>query len=442
MSETQKIVAHFHEWLSAIGLIFIKIWELPVATVFTTHSTLLGRYLSSDGVLVHRHVKMIKDPHQEAENRGILHRHRIEFVATQWADVFTTVSNVTAKETKYLLHRRPDVITQNGLHIESPTEEEADQSKVASNRNKIEEFLWTHFYGHVFFERDNTLVMFSAGRYEYRNKGVDLIIESLIRLNHLLSNTDITVYFFFIYPTKTFDLNAETLRRVFDVGRLKREMKKVAEASGESFNDVDHPWLDGEPIPAGLEETFLYARQLSLPPVTTHNILFWESDLITYHLRRAELLNSKHDRVKVIFYPRFLTEDGPLLGMTYNDFVRASDLGVFPSLYESWGGTPAECIYQGTPTVTTNLAGFGRYTIDVARHASENGVHVIDREKKTEEEQIQELTDTMYRFTQMSREERQMQRERAKRLAKTLLDWRKVSWQYQTARKMALDRIN
>lgn len=48
--EPPHIVAHFHEWLAGLGLVLCRHRHLPVATIFTTHATLLGRYLCAGNV--------------------------------------------------------------------------------------------------------------------------------------------------------------------------------------------------------------------------------------------------------------------------------------------------------------------------------------------------------------------------------------------------------
>lgn len=45
-----NVIAHFHEWQAGAGLILIRSRKIPVATVFTTHATLLGRYLCAGNV--------------------------------------------------------------------------------------------------------------------------------------------------------------------------------------------------------------------------------------------------------------------------------------------------------------------------------------------------------------------------------------------------------
>ena len=63
-------------------------------------------------------------------------------------------------------------------------------------------------------------------------------------------------------------------------------------------------------------------------------------------------------KLQVIFHPEFLNSTNPLFGLDYQEFVRGCHLGVFPSYYEPWGYTPAECTIMGIPSVTTNLSGW------------------------------------------------------------------------------------
>lgn len=88
----------------------------------------------------------------------------------------------------------------------------------------------------------------------------------------------------------------------------------------------------------------IYAlKRNSLPPVTTHNMQDDSADPILGQIRRVQLYNQHHDRVKIVFHPDFLNANNPILGLDYEEFVRGCHMGVFPSYYEPWGYTPAEC---------------------------------------------------------------------------------------------------
>jgi len=157
------------------------------------------------------------------------------------------------------------------------------------------------------------------------------------------------------------------------------------------------------------------------------------------HIRRVQLFNSPSDRVKIIFHPEFLNQNNPLIGMDYEEFVRGCHLGVFPSYYEPWGYTPAECTVMGVPSITTNLSGFGCFMEEMITHPNDYGIYIVDRRMRGIEESVQQLTDYMFDFSQKSRRQRINQRNRTERLS-DLLDWKRMGIEYQKARWVAVRR--
>ena len=139
-------------------------------------------------------------------------RYCIERAGAHLSHVFTTVSDITGKESEFLIKRKPDMITPNGLNVRRDLHE--FQNLHASCKEKINQFVRGHFYGHFDFELDKTLYMFTAGRYEFSNKGADIFIESLARLNHMLkeAKSDKTVVAFLIFPAPTNSFNVDSLR--------------------------------------------------------------------------------------------------------------------------------------------------------------------------------------------------------------------------------------
>lgn len=140
-----------------------------------------------------------------------------------------------------------------------------------------------------------------------------------------------------------------------------------------------------------LDKHFRFQRS-SLPPICTHNVCDDVTDPILNALRRCQLFNSRHDRVKVIFHPEFLRSTSPLLPMDYEEFVRGCHLGVFPSYYEPWGYTPAECTVMGVPNISTNLSGFGCFMEEHVHEPQTYGIYVVDRRFKSTEESCQQLS--------------------------------------------------
>jgi len=180
-------------------------------------------------------------------------------------------------------------------------------------------------------------------------------------------------------------------------------------------------------------------KRESLPPIVTHNMVDGGADLVLNELRRLRLFNSSSDRVKVVFHPEFLSSNNPVLGMDYEDFVRGCHLGVFPSYYEPWGYTPAECTLMGVPSVTTNLSGFGCYIEENVDNPSDYGIYIVDRRMKSVEESVQQLTDYFIQFCQKTQRQRINLRNRTERLS-DLLDWKRIGLEYRKARQLALYR--
>ncbi|XP_072157939.1 glycogen [starch] synthase-like [Bemisia tabaci] len=182
----------------------------------------------------------------------------------------------------------------------------------------------------------------------------------------------------------------------------------------------------------------LFALQRhSLPPVTTHNVVDDWNDPVLTSLRRCYLFNSPDDRVKVIFHPEFLSSTNPLFGLDYEEFVRGCHLGVFPSYYEPWGYTPAECTVMGIPSITTNLSGFGCFMQEQIADPQSYGIYVVDRRYIGLEDSVRQLAQFMYDFTRLNRRQRIIQRNRTERLS-DLLDWRNLGSYYMEARNKAL----
>ncbi|TPP56975.1 Glycogen [starch] synthase muscle [Fasciola gigantica] len=441
------IIAHFHEWLTSVGLIFTRTRHLDVATVFTTHATLLGRYLCASSADLYNNLSKF-DLDKEAGDRNIYHRYCLERAAVHCAHVFTTVSKITGLESKYLLRREPDVITPNGLNVIKFAALHEFQNRHALAKEKLNQFIQGHFYGHYDFDLDKTLYFFIAGRYEFQNKGADVFIESLARLNHQLkqANSDITVVAFLIFPAHTNSFNVDSFRAQAIVKQLRETVNSIQSDMGHRLFEV---CLRGR-IPQGsdlltqediyrLKRCIYAAQRNNLPPICTHNVVQDNIDLVLCNLRRCKLFNDRHDRVKVIFHPEFLSSTNPLLPMDYEEFVRGCHLGVFPSYYEPWGYTPAECTVMGIPSVSTNLSGFGCFMEEHVEDPKSYGIYVIDRRFQNCEDSIQQLTKYLYEFCQYSRRQRIVLRNRTERLSE-LLDWKNLCSYYRRARVMALHK--
>lgn len=348
-----------------------------MTTIFTTHATLLGRYLCAGSVDFYNNLQHFDVDH-EAGKRGIYHRYCIERAAAHCSDVFTTVSHITAYESEHLLKRKPDGVTPNGLNVKKFSAMHEFQNLHSLAKNKINEFCRGHFYGHFDFDLDNTLYFFTAGRYEFRNKGLDMFIESLARklcsiapllyshalmvpllmffartgLNHRLkeAGSKMTVVAFLITPAPTNSYTVEALKgqavtkslndTVLEVqARMGRRIFEwTTRYTGEAGTELPDLSKLLSPEDQILLKRRVYAlRRNALPPVVTHNMTDDHNDPILNQIRRVQLFNRSADRVKIIYHPEFLNANNPILGMDYEEFVRGCHLGVFPSYYEPWG---------------------------------------------------------------------------------------------------------
>ncbi|KAI2665402.1 glycogen [starch] liver [Labeo rohita] len=447
LQDKPNVVAHFHEWQAGTGLVLSRSRKIPMATIFTTHATLLGRYLCAGNADFYNNLDKFNID-QEAGERQIYHRYCLERAAVHCAHVFTTVSQITAVEANHMLHRQPDVVTPNGLNVRKFSAMHEFQNLHSMNKGKIQEFVRGHFYGHLDFNLEKTLFFFIAGRYEFSNKGADLFLESLSRLNYLLRvhKSDVTVVVFFIMPAKTNNFNVESLKGQ----AVRKQLWDTAQSVKEKFGKKLYESLLRGEIPDmskildrddfTIMKRAIYATQRhSLPPVTTHNMLDDSADPILSNIRRIGLFNARNDRVKIVFHPEFLSSTSPLLPMDYEEFVRGCHLGVFPSYYEPWGYTPGECTVMGIPSVTTNLSGFGCFMEEHVSEPSEYGIYIVDRRFRSADESCNQLTQFMFSFCQKSRRQRIIQRNRTERLS-DLLDWRYLGRFYMYARHLALSR--
>jgi len=414
--------------------------------VFTTHATILGRTLASNNVNLYKYLKDI-NPDQEAVNFGIEAKFGIEKQTALNADIFTTVSEITGIEAEHFLGRKPDILLPNGLDMEKfPTFEEASiQHRLM--RNKIQQFLLYYFFPYYEFDLSNTLIYFIAGRYEFRDKGVDIFINSLAKLNEKLKQTKSkkTIVAFFWIPA---DVQAIDPHLLQNRGRFDDIKKALDDEKGNInskllFNLIADKEITKETI---FSKNFSDSNKRRLrkfkkngkPEVITH-ALHYKDDKILRSLYSAGLDNAKDDPVKVVFYPIYLTGSDGLLDLTYYEAMQGSHLGVFPSFYEPWGYTPLEAAALGVSSVTTDLAGFGRYICKECANKRMPGVVVLKRETKTDSEITEDLANFMFSFANFTRHERVKNKLMAKSIA-AKADWKNLIKEYLRAHKEALKK--
>lgn len=345
------------------------------------------------------------DAATKATKSPVYHRHVIERLAAQSASVLTTVSKMTSLECEHLLGRQADVVLPNGMD-DASVSVAGEASSVALQyyaKAKIRDFLHGHFYGQLdTFNADSALYFFLAGRYEYVNKGVDVYIDALARLNKMLKadgDKAPLVVAFIIMSAGVESISTEALHRQATVKMIEEAVYELERSIKRKLRDRALVWKKGCELPtekdllteadhAVLRRTLYGIQTHDLPPLATHNIFDKRGDPIIKHLDRINLYNRAEDKVKIVFYLEFLSPSSSVFPIDYDSFVRGAHLGVFPSNYEPWGYTPAECLVKGVPAVTSNISGFGDYIERLLKDvsAAEYGLYIVNRRAKTYKE--------------------------------------------------------
>jgi len=441
----RPVIAHFHEWMGGSAIPEIRRANIPLSIVFTTHATLLGRYLAMNDPWFYDHVPFV-DWLADARRFNIEAQVRLERAAAHGSHVFSTVSDITGFECEHLLGRKPDVLVPNGLNIERFVALHEFQNLHRVYKEKINEFVVAHFFPSYSFDLDRTLYFFTSGRFEYRNKGFDLTIESLARLNHRmkLAGTNQTVVFFVITRQPIRSINAEALRRRAMMQEMQDDCRQIANkiserlfvsASMGKFPNMDS--LVDDYWRLRLRRLMHVWKSKSMPTIVTHDLVDDSQDEVLNKLRSCALFNQPGDPVKVVYHPDFVTTNDPLFGMDYDQFVRGCHLGIFPSSYEPWGYAPLECAALGLPSVTSNLSGFGTYLEQNIPNHEQDGLHVLNRRYSSFDVSANALTDHLFNFMQLDRRERINQRNRVQ-IASEHFDWHNLGRYYAQAYEQVL----
>ncbi|TVY93331.1 Glycogen [starch] synthase [Lachnellula willkommii] len=316
----------------------------------------------------------------------------------------------------------PDGVLPNGLNVTKFSAMHEFQNLHQQSKEKIHDFVRGHFYGHNDFDPENTLYLFTAGRYEYRNKGVDMFIEALARLNHRLkaAGSKMTIVAFIIMPAQTQSLTVEALKGQAVIKSLRDTVDIIEQGVGKKIFERALKWHEGDALPdekdlITSQDKILLRRRLfamkrhGLPPIVTHNMANDAEDPILNQIRRVQLFNHPSDRVKIVFHPEFLNSANPVLSMDYDEFVRGTHLG------------------------------FGCYMEELIENSTDYGIYIVDRRMKGVDDSVNQLTSFMYDFAGKSRRQRINQRNRTERLS-DLLDWKRMGMEYVKARQLALRR--
>ena len=440
-----KIIAHFHEWLSGVALLYLKLQNSHIKTVFTTHATMLGRTLAGNGFDLYGQLGRF-DPMQKAKEFNILAKHTTEVACAQKTDIFTTVSEITSIEAEKILGRKAEVLVLNGIDVEKfPTIEETSIKHVTC-KGVIKEFLTYHFFPYYTFDLKNTLIFFFASRYEFSNKGMDILVKALGILNQRLKqeNNPRTVAVFFWVPMRTFGVKVELLenknyyrhiRSLVDTKSNQILQQIVTDfisrklTADESFFEKD--------FMRELRTNILSFQRTGNPTILTHNIEKEDDDPLIKGLAAEGLDNKSDDHVKVLVYPVYLSGNDGLLNLSAYDAMAGCHLGLFPSYYEPWGYTPLEAAAMGIASLTSDLSGFGRF-IENKLLKEHSGLYILKRYARTNEQQIQDLADIMYKYIMLDHAERVQNKINAKYLS-NLADWKHFVKFYIVAHNRSLE---
>ena len=444
-----QLIAHFHEWMASLPILDIRREGMPVKTVFTTHATQLGRHLAINSPFFYAHLPFF-NWQEEAKKFGVETEAAIEYKSAQSCDFFTTVSEVTARECKHLLKRKPDAVLPNGLNIHRYETDHEVQNLHTQFKESIHQFVTAHFFHSYTFNLDKTIYFFTSGRFEYKNKGFDLTLEALVHLNEQLKKeqADVTVVMFFVSRRDFYSLMPEVLHSKAMMEEIRQTCDAILQQVGkhlfhESTIREDHRLPDlnefvDEYWKLRYRRTIQSWKTDKLPLVVTHRLVDEEHDEILQFLKSRRFLNAPSDKVKIVYHPDFISFTNPLFGMEYLQFIRGCNLGIFPSYYEPWGYTPLECMASGIPSVTSDLSGFGDYLLRHIPDHDKNGMYVVERGKRTFDWSARQLASFLYRFLTQSRRERILQRSNVESFS-AVFDWENLLKHYHAVYERAVE---
>ncbi len=400
--ESYNIVAHFNEWMLGAGALYIKKFVPKIATIFTTHATSIGRSIAGNNLPLYGHLHEYNGD-QMARQLNMSAKHSIEKKAALNVDCFTTVSDITAEECAQFFQRRPDVVTPNGFE-KNFIPKGNNYIRKHKNARKVLLKVAEKTLGHS-VHRDALLVGIS-GRYEYKNKGIDLFIDSL---KHLQSMKELT-------------------RDVIGFIMVPAWIKGPRKDLQALINDISK---NGKPA-----KTDKYTNEC---PFVTHELMDPQHDNVINHIKHAGLCNEPKDRVKIIFVPSYLNGDDGIFNLDYYDLLIGLDISVFPSYYEPWGYTPHESVAFSIPTITTTLSGFGVWAKKKGDHEPNlsDGVEVIYRDDYNYKEVYEEIASVIYDYTIKSNEQILMLKDSAAELSNKA-DWAHFIKYYREAYGKAL----
>lgn len=372
-------VAHFNEWMTAFGLFYIKAFAPQIRTLFTTHATTIGRSIAGNGKPLYQYLQAYQGD-QMAHELNVEAKHSAEKQAAHHADCFTTVSQITAEECEALLDKRPDVVTPNGFELDFVPQADEYQKKRLKARNALKR-LAEKTLGYKLSE--NPCFIGISGRYEYKNKGIDVFIDVI---NHLRGSSD-----------------------------LEREVVAFII------------------VPAWIKEGCYSNSKFATTALVQES-----SDLTLNYIMQKGFDNAKESKAKIIFIPTYLDGKDGVMNMPYYDILIGLDLTLFPSYYEPWGYTPMESAAFGIPTLTTSLSGFGRWVRGKEESTQiEHGVAVIERTENNYFQVVEDGRNEILKFISATEPEQHRIRLNASKIARKAT-WDKFFCHYEKAYHIAM----
>ena len=390
-----NVIFHANEWQTGFAALALQHDVPEIATIFTTHATGIGRSIAGNNKPLYNYLQAYNGD-QMADELNMQSKHSIEKQTAHYVDCFTTVSDITAVECKELLDKPVDAVLPNGFEDDFVPKATLFTKKRNAARKRllrIAEALTGYKLD------DNTLIVSTSGRYEFRNKGIDVFIEAINKLRH--------------------------------DEELQRDVVAFIEVPGW----VARPRTD---LQERLATNKTYDTALFLPLVT-HELHNMDADCVLNMARHLGIANAPTDKVKLIFIPCYLNGDDGIVNMSYYDVVLGNDLCVYPSYYEPWGYTPLESIAFKVPCITTDLAGFGLWANQLKGKFCEitDGVKVIHRTDNNYFEVADSIKQTIKEYAAMDKKTVEKCRANAQKLSKKAL-WREFIQAYKTAYDIAI----
>lgn len=393
LTYSDRIIAQFHEWMTGAGILYLEEHVPQMATVFTTHATVLGRSIAGNGFPLYEGLEKF-DAAQEARRFHVLAKHSLEQCAAKFSDCFTTVSEITARECVSFLGVRPAVITPNGFDNEIVPDYFLFQEKRLMARKCLLDIA-SALKGKSF--GNNTLLLLKSGRYEFHNKGVDAFVDALALLKEEHKGRDIVAFI------------------CIPAGQTGCRKDLWSMLNGH----------DGK----------LHGNSL-----LTHNLMSAEHDAIADAIEKSGLLADEESRVHVVYSPVYLNGQDGIYNLAYYDLLPGFDLTVFPSYYEPWGYTPQESVAFYVPTITTDNAGFGDFlSANMPTNDIRHGAAVIARGEKALKEVSKEIAAVIGAFATLTAEQVKMARVSAHALSNKTL-WKQLLLFYKQAYHLALQK--